>query len=56
MKFLTLTEGHETHLPSPPGLPKRVHKFDESSIGAVNAALAAERPLLVRGEPGVGKS
>jgi MoxR-like ATPase len=37
-------------------LPKRVHAFDERSIGAVNAALAAQRPLLVRGEPGVGKT
>jgi MoxR-like ATPase len=33
-----------------------VHVFDELSIGAVNAALAARRPLLVRGEPGVGKT
>jgi MoxR-like ATPase len=37
-------------------LPKRVHTFDERSIGAVNVALAAQRPLLVRGEPGVGKT
>jgi MoxR-like ATPase len=33
-----------------------VHVFDEQSIDAVNAALAARRPLLVRGEPGTGKS
>jgi MoxR-like ATPase len=33
-----------------------VHIFDEDSIHAVNAALASGRPLLVRGEPGVGKS
>jgi MoxR-like ATPase len=32
------------------------HVFDEDSIHAINAALAAERPLLVRGEPGTGKS
>jgi MoxR-like ATPase len=33
-----------------------VHVFDSRSIDAVNAALAARRPLLVRGEPGTGKS
>ncbi len=33
-----------------------VHIFDESSLWAIRAALAANRPLLVRGEPGVGKS
>lgn len=32
------------------------HIFDEDSVNAVNTALAAARPLLVRGEPGVGKS
>lgn len=56
MKFLAIKKDHETRLPSRPGLPERVHKFDELSIGAVNAAIAAQRPLLVRGEPGVGKT
>lgn len=55
MTFLTIKKDHETRLPSRSGL-ERVHKFDEPSIGAVNAALAAQRPLLVRGEPGVGKT
>ena len=32
------------------------HVFDEPMIDAVNLALAANRPLLVRGEPGSGKS
>lgn len=36
--------------------PESVHLFDEASADAVLAALAAERPLLVRGEPGAGKS
>jgi len=36
--------------------PASVHLFDEASADAILAALAAERPLLVRGEPGVGKS
>ncbi len=36
--------------------PGQVHVFDDESIWALNAALAARRPLLVRGEPGVGKT
>ena len=35
---------------------ERVHAFDRRSIAAINAALGAGRPLLVRGEPGVGKT
>lgn len=56
MKFLSIKNGHITHFPPHEGTPERVHQFDEPSIGAVNAALAARRPLLVRGEPGVGKT
>lgn len=33
-----------------------VHIFEITSIYAVNAAIASGRPLLIRGEPGVGKS
>jgi len=43
-------------LPKYGTLPEAVHVFDETSVEAINAALAAERPLLVRGEPGTGKS
>lgn len=32
------------------------HLFEPRDVHAINAALAAGRPLLVRGEPGVGKS
>ena len=39
-----------------PGLPEQYHLFDEHSAMAIRAALAARRPLLVRGEPGVGKT
>ncbi len=35
--------------------PRR-HVFEESDVHAVNAALAAGRPLLLRGRPGTGKS
>jgi MoxR-like ATPase len=45
-------------IPLPPrgSWPESVHCFDEESAWAVRAALAAQRPLLVRGEPGSGKS
>lgn len=33
-----------------------LHVFDRRVIEALNGALAARRPLLIRGEPGVGKS
>lgn len=32
------------------------HQFEERQLKAINAALSARRPLLVRGEPGIGKS
>ena len=38
-----------------PNFPLR-HQFELRQIKAINAALSASRPLLVRGEPGVGKS
>lgn len=48
--------GEEVSLPAQGSWPAAVHVFDEDSALAVRAALAAQRPLLVRGEPGVGKS
>jgi MoxR-like ATPase len=39
-----------------PGVPEQYHLFDNGSAEAIRAALAARRPLLVRGEPGVGKT
>jgi len=36
--------------------PPARHRFDERSVRAVRTAIAAERPLLVRGKPGIGKS
>jgi MoxR-like ATPase len=32
------------------------HVFDKQSISAINAAIAINRPLLIWGEPGIGKS
>jgi MoxR-like ATPase len=43
-------------LESAPGVAEQVHVFDRESAQAIRAALAARRPLLVRGEPGVGKT
>lgn len=56
MKFLDIQAEHKTKLSSSEGLPEQVHVFDKKSIEAVNTALAAKRPLLIRGEPGIGKS
>lgn len=43
-------------LPEQCGLSPVAHRFEAESLHAINTALAAERPLLVRGEPGTGKS
>ncbi|GAB6907533.1 conserved hypothetical protein [Desulfosarcina cetonica] len=43
-------------LPKTGTWPETRHQFDEKSLWAIKAAVAAERPLLVRGEPGTGKS
>jgi MoxR-like ATPase len=56
VKYLDLDDGHRLDLPARGALPATVHVFDRDSVDAVNAALAAGRPLLVRGEPGTGKS
>ena len=43
-------------LDRPKAAPEQVHVFGQREIDAIDAALAARRPLLVRGEPGIGKS
>lgn len=43
-------------LPKMGSWPETIHLFDEPSAYALAAAEAANRPLLVRGEPGAGKS
>jgi MoxR-like ATPase len=48
--------GKPVKLIDQPGLPEQYHLFDKESALAVRAALGACRPLLVRGEPGVGKT
>jgi MoxR-like ATPase len=58
MEPLKLLEDPGAPFPLPVigALPPDVHVFERPSIDAINTALAARRPLLVRGEPGVGKS
>jgi len=36
--------------------PEAKHRFEDESVKAVRAALASGRPLLLLGEPGIGKS
>lgn len=43
-------------LPSLGHLPALTHIFEAKDVWAIRAALGARRPLLVRGEPGTGKS
>jgi MoxR-like ATPase len=44
-------------LPLPPSsFGARAHLFEPDDVAAVEAAVAARRPLLLRGEPGVGKT
>ena len=54
--FIEVSRVGEVPLPMIGGMAKSVHVIDKKSILAVNAALATQRPLLVRGEPGIGKS
>lgn len=56
MRYLEVSAGTAHTLKSYGSLPPSCHVFDLDSIEAVNAALATGRPLLVRGEPGTGKS
>ncbi len=56
MIYLNIENGATIDLPVVGNAPEQVHVFDQDSIDAVNAAIAARRPLLVRGEPGTGKT
>jgi MoxR-like ATPase len=54
---LQLLENLSTQeLPAHGSWPVAIHHFDEFSLYAIRTALAARRPLLLRGEPGTGKS
>jgi MoxR-like ATPase len=56
MNFMNIAPGAEVRLPGRGSRPDQVHVFEAGMIDAIDAALAAQRPLLVRGEPGIGKS
>ena len=56
IEFPTDEKWSSVTLPGRDGVPEQVHVFDSESVLAIKAALLARRPLLVRGEPGVGKS
>lgn len=56
MKIGPYTTNKDYQLPKIGSWPAAWHEFDESSAYALIAAEAARRPLLVRGEPGTGKS
>ena len=43
-------------LPSTGNWPEAAHCFSTNMVAAIQAALLANRPLLIRGEPGLGKS
>lgn len=52
-----LKTGIAFDLPAYGSWPATKHRFDDqTTVNAIKAALAAQRPLLVRGEPGTGKS
>lgn len=56
MKFLDIADNEVVELAATGDMPEAVHQFEPRQIHAINAALAARRPLLIRGEPGIGKS
>lgn len=51
-----LSQVNSKKLPESGSWPESIHQFDVKSINALKSALAAQRPLLLRGEPGTGKS
>ncbi len=51
-----VSAGDHVRIPAQGALPAQVHVFDDSSVQALRAARAARRPLLLRGEPGTGKT
>jgi MoxR-like ATPase len=54
--FIDIGDGLEVALPPQGGIADQAHLFEPRDVIAINAALAAGRPLLVRGDPGTGKS
>ncbi|MDP2431312.1 MAG: MoxR family ATPase [Pseudomonadota bacterium] len=55
-KLRQLQPGQVLRLEPMEGLPPSKHRWKQEEIDAAILALAARRPLLVRGEPGTGKT
>lgn len=53
---MTLIPEHVSSVPLTINQQTIHHAFDPTTISAVNAAIAINRPLLIWGEPGIGKS
>jgi len=56
IEFLPVREDHVEDLAPSGNNPPARHRFELEQLKAINAALSCSRPLLVRGEPGIGKS
>lgn len=56
MRFINCTPGQIIDIPGTGSWKSTPHEFEDEGIWAINVALAAERPLLIRGLPGTGKS
>ena len=54
--FVELKSGSELALAATDRFPAAGHLWDQGEIDALILAMAARRPLLVRGEAGSGKS
>lgn len=50
------TSAHDTHLPADAHFPEAWHRWSDPERHALLQAWGSGRPLLVRGEPGCGKS
>lgn len=55
-RLQTVQDGTVSELKEPTDLRPSWHRWSQREIDAVTLALAAERPLLLRGEPGCGKT
>lgn len=56
MRRMKSAHGESVSLDHSDAAPEQVHVFHQRECDAIDAAIAARRPLLVRGEPGMGKS
>jgi MoxR-like ATPase len=55
-KILKLKENQEIKLKEIQGFPSGGYRLSQEHVGAIQAAYFTKRPLLVRGDPGLGKS